>query len=93
MIWGNPKSLEIMRELGYKTFDGLLDESYDQKGYVDRAQGIIDNLVNLRDTDLMDWFERCRDICEHNYENLMANVSKLSPAVQKLMDRYDQLGV
>ena len=47
MILGHRNTLDAMRSMGYKTFNGLLDESYDSIGFVDRTNIILKNLRRL----------------------------------------------
>ena len=67
IILGNKLSLLKIRQLGFKTFDGLIDESYDKESdpsaryeLVKKAiKEFIDNPPNK---------EKVSEICKHNFE-------------------------
>ena len=71
IVWGADKTLEALRLLGYKTFDGIIDESYD----IEPDEGArfkmcvkeIERLSNLQGKELMDFLEQAKAICMYNY--------------------------
>jgi hypothetical protein len=71
-----PNSLKYLKELGYKTFDGLINESYDLE--IDDAKRAIkiinevERLCNLNKKDLENFLVETRRICDYNY-NIMKN--------------------
>ena len=75
-----PKTLELFRSLGYKTFDGIIDESYDSEYDENkRLKMIIDEterLCNLTPAELEDFRNKCLPIVDYNFEVAM-NKSKL----------------
>ena len=66
-------SLEYLRSYGFKTFDKLWDESYDQ--VVDdseRIKSIADLLIKLDASSAAEkqaLFDSAQDICKHNYQH------------------------
>jgi len=74
-----PKSLELLKHLGYKTFSPYIDESYDQE--LDDNKRLlmiikeVDRLANLNKEQLENFIENVLPICEHNY-NLLRNKTK-----------------
>jgi len=76
ILLGIPDSLELLRKLGYKTFHPWIDESYDSEQ--DAAKRIvmvadeIERLSNLTPSQLTDFLNGVREICDYNYENLMS---------------------
>jgi hypothetical protein len=74
-----PKSMELLRNIGYKTFDGIINESYDQEhNDGKRMTMIVDEvkrLCNLSETELDHFLTECAKICEHNYELLKSRTS------------------
>ena len=67
LVLGDRGTLARLKEMGYKTFDGLLDERYDNECLTDRVEILIKNLKTLRDIkDKAGWFNECRDVCLHN---------------------------
>ena len=59
-----------LRSLGFRTFDGIVDESYDTIEQIDKridaACCAANSLVTVNDQDLL------QEIVEHNYQNLMS---------------------
>ena len=65
--------LDIIRDLGYKTFDGILDESYDTEPNLQkRADLIIKQMHDLKSRDLKSLLAECDDILEHNLRLFMS---------------------
>jgi hypothetical protein len=66
-----PNSLKYLKELGYKTFDNIIDESYDQE--IDDALRAIkitnevERLCNLNEQQLENFLIESRKICDYNY--------------------------
>lgn len=75
IIASTPKILDIIKILGYKTFDGIIDESYDDE--LDDGKRLIkiadevERLCSLTDNELQEFKERAIPIVEHNYKVLM----------------------
>ena len=84
---GQPFTLRRLRDIGYRTFYSLWDESYDD--IVDaqtRMEKIVEVVVGLsKRDDFVNLIEACNDIVEHNFRMLKLRrpeqevVSKLSP--------------
>jgi hypothetical protein len=71
IIVGNRYSLRKLREMGYKTFDGFIDESYDTLPTHERMQAIIESLKKITEIeDKLAWFDSMQDIVQHNYRVL-----------------------
>ena len=75
IIAGNPKSLEMLRILGFKTFAHLIDESYDlEVDLTSRINKVIDvtnNLTLLNSNKVRAMHEQIQEIVEHNYRVMM----------------------
>jgi hypothetical protein len=60
-----------IRNLGFKTFDGLIDESFDS---IDNSQDRMDRIVAVVDDlcqqDLTSFLDACQDICKYNQQHL-----------------------
>jgi hypothetical protein len=69
-----PRSMELLRNIGYKTFDGLINESYDQEhNDGKRMTMIVDEvkrLCNLSESELDHFLIECAKICEYNFNLL-----------------------
>ena len=71
MIVGTPGSLSYLKNYGFKTFDLLWDESYDQANDRDRINLIIQNLVKINSwttAELKDAQQEVNSIVEHNFQ-------------------------
>lgn len=91
MVVGNRGSLRKLRELGYKTFDGFIDESYDDLPTFERFEAIVKELKRIiAIKDKMSWFKSMQDILKHNYETLEKNSKALHPALQHIQQYYDK---
>ena len=90
VILGSKRSLEKLRALGYKTFDGWIDESYDTLEPFERLQAITKIIKQVDDIpDKLSWYKSMREILEHNYNTLYNNRNALNPAIGKLADCYN----
>lgn len=89
IILGDKDSLKSLREMGYKTFDGFIDERYDTLPTWERYDAIIEELKRIiAIKDKASWFEGMRPILEHNYKNLKNNSAQVNPAFVKLERAY-----
>jgi hypothetical protein len=68
---GIEKSLEHIRRMGYKTFDEIIDESYDVESddslRLLKIVNEISRISNLKDNELTDFKNKCKDIVEYNF--------------------------
>lgn len=70
-----PGTLKFLREQGYKTFEGIINESYDSE-YNDSNRLIlivneIQRLCKLNTTELDQFLNYAKGICEFNFSHLM----------------------
>lgn len=69
-----PEFLKGLHRLGYKTFDGIIDESYDNE--IDGAKRLLKiakeakRLCELDQNQLAEFLSKCKDICDYNFEVL-----------------------
>jgi hypothetical protein len=72
-----PGALEELRNLGFKTFSGFIDESYDlEKDPTKRMQMIaaeVKRLCSMSKEELHNWYWQMEDILLHNH-NLIMNI-------------------
>lgn len=72
ILVARPRSLELLTELGYRTFSPWIDERYD--GEVDDEKRLlmilaeIERLVNLSSDELSEFLHNVRQICSHNQQ-------------------------
>jgi hypothetical protein len=85
IIMGNKNTLKKLRECGYKTFDGFIDESYDSLSTFERMEAIIESLKKIISIeDKLSWFKSMEDIVEHNYNTFMTKLKKRPEAYMEL---------
>lgn len=76
ILFGNPYSLQKLKEYGFKTFDKWWDESYDLETDIETRLGKIIKLMN----EIATWdFDKCfqitnemEEILIHNYKRMMS---------------------
>lgn len=74
-----PNTLELLKDMGYKTFDGLIDESYDKELDDDsrliKIINEIERLCNLDAVSLDKLKKEMLPIVEHNFNNLISKTN------------------
>jgi hypothetical protein len=87
--------LQLMRNAGFRTFDGIIDESYDLIEHdQDRWQAAFDQVLRLCESDQETILSQAKPILEHNFDLMMehrwqlhgdrAIIAKISELVDKL---------
>ena len=72
VIVGTKGSLEYLRSYGFRTFEGIWDESYDQADdsvRIERIASLLRSLDELPQSAKQDLFEQCREVIEHNWNH------------------------
>jgi len=75
ILIGKPFSLELLRELGYKTFEPFIDESYDKE--VDDAKRMrlilqeIERLCSMNDDEVKTFLKNVEHITDYNFKRLL----------------------
>ena len=70
ILVSNRGSLEYLRRYGFKTFEGIWDESYDQLPDDKRISAIGNLLEELEHSNCKEWLhEQCAPIIEYNYNH------------------------
>ena len=92
MVMGNKDSLRKMREIGYKTFDDFIDQSYDSLPTHERLESIIKSLIKIENIqDKLSWFKSMENDLEHNYNILTGNIyNKRVLALDELENYYKE---
>ena len=71
LICGTDKTLEALRQIGYKTFNGLIDESYDLEPVESKRFQMVaaeaNRLSNLQGAELEHFLTEAKKICWDNY--------------------------
>lgn len=72
IVFSGPRYLENLRSLGFRTFDGIVDESYDHiLDSEQRWSAAMEQVKLLLQRDQLEVLNSVREICEHNYRVLM----------------------
>lgn len=72
VIVGTQGSLEYLRSYGFRTFEGIWDESYDQADdevRIERIASLLRSLDELPQSAKQDLFEQCYEVIEHNWNH------------------------
>ena len=93
ILMSTPHSLQKLRKFGFKTFDGFIDESYDEEeNNLKRMQMIFDELDKFRnksDKELKDWWKEILPILEHNQKTFINMGNKKTKKIKLLEKLYD----
>lgn len=87
-VAGGAGSLQVLRDLGYKTFDAILDNSYDTvTNHTQRWECLRDSIARAQPR-LPELFEAARPEIEHNQRLFVANKSeRLNTLVRKINEQ------
>lgn len=86
IIMGNKDSINMMRKIGYKTFDEFIDESYDSLPTHERLESIIESIKKIDSIDnKLEWFKSMESIIKHNYNTLIKKLYVLPDAMSKVI--------
>jgi hypothetical protein len=87
VIIGAPGSLQALRDLGYRTFDHVIDNSYDSESdNTLRWKKVLSTIQRIQEQDPEIWFSRCLDDIYHNQQHFLASKhSRLNSLYDKLL--------
>ena len=92
IVMGNKNTMSKLREMGYKTFEGHLDEGYDPLPTHERLQRIIKTLYQINNIhDKMSWYLNMKEIVKHNHQNLLSKLDRVPDAFQEIIDYYMEM--
>lgn len=64
--------LEFLKQFGFKTFDSIIDESYDKQYQIqDRVRLMVEQLQDIIRNGSKSFYQACQPILEHNQARLM----------------------
>ena len=82
IIVGGKGSLKRLRQLGYKTFDGFIDESYDKESDSTKRMAMVaaevKRLCSMSKEEIHNWYWSMEEILYHNRERTL-NIHKDEP--------------
>jgi hypothetical protein len=88
IILGPIGILKKLKDLGFKTFSSIFDESYDEEINIDKKISSIINLCNsLKNSDWSKLYKETEEIREHNYNHFF-NKNNISQQVNKEILRW-----
>lgn len=90
IVVSNQGYLEKLRQMGYKTFHGYIDESYDTLPTVfERYQAIIIAIQKIHAIeDKLAWYKSIEHILLHNYSVFHKNIAEPNSALHELSACY-----
>ena len=83
IMCGNKHSLKYLRDLGYRTFNGFIDETYDGLDTWDRYDAIVKEIFkikNMTQSQRLEWFMSMKDLLDYNFEVLKDNTTTVLPS-------------
>jgi hypothetical protein len=87
LIMGNKDSMNMMRKIGYKTFDGFIDEGFDTLPTHERLNYIIDSIRKVTMIkDKVEWYKSMENVIEYNYNTLIGKLFKYPDAYVEMRD-------
>jgi len=91
IIVGPYKTLEVLRDFGFKTFHPYIDESYDKEIDPEKRMKMIkkeiSNLCSKSTEELDIWYWKMYDILEYNYKHLSVHSRKQITDLIKLLEK------
>ena len=95
IVLAGPHYLKYLRKLGYQTFHGFIDESYDDE--IDNGKRMwkickeIERISNLPLNQLHDWYQSIKPIVLHNRNLLTSKYAYRPLYVNTLESLYDAI--
>lgn len=95
ILVGNYRTLKMIKELGFKTFDSLIDESYDDvydyKIRMNKIFNEVSRLNSLSIEELHDWYYSITDILVHNLKTLrdLKDIDPYKVLFEDLINTYE----
>ena len=88
-IAGAAGSLQVLRDLGYRVFDSVLDNSYDLELNATQRWMALTRSIFFTQPDLPQLFELCRKDIEHNQQLFLANKSqRLNTLIKEINESH-----
>ena len=92
VMFGPQGALRMLKTIGYKTFDSVVDESYDdiEDSYT-RWSAAWQQIVKLTDSNPVDIYEKIQFIVEHNHRLFVSTnwKDKMKKEIKDLIDRQE----
>ena len=86
---GPAGSLQVLRDMGYRVFDDVLDNSYDTYVSPNMRWELLQEAITKAQSNLPKLFERARADIEHNQQLFVANkAQRLNTLLEKINVNY-----
>ena len=93
MLLAAPGNLEYLRSYGFKTFTGIIDESYDSiKNNDDRINAVVSQIkwyCDLSESEKIEVQRKCKPIIEHNFHHFYGKFKEI--ITDELLDNTKKL--
>ena len=88
-IAGPAGSLQVLRDLGYRVFDSVLNNSYDLETDHTQRWMALTRSIYFAQSELPDLFEQCRDDIEHNQQLFQAvKTERLNTLIKEINESH-----
>ena len=88
-VAGPAGSLQVLRDLGYRVFDSVLNNSYDLKTDATQRWMALTRSIYFAQSELPDLFEQCRDDIEHNQQLFQAvKTERLNTLIKEINESH-----
>lgn len=89
IVVSNPGYYRDLRNLGFKTFGHVIDESFDSiENHQDRVERIIDIVQDLCQQDLAEFQNSCYTVCKYNQQHLIELGQKINSEFPERFDKF-----
>lgn len=89
VVFGTPYTLKTLRELGYRTYDSVIDNSYDDiEDNTERFRRVVETVGRIKNSDMHSWYLSIVDDLHYNRNRFISSedkYNKLDQLVQKLI--------
>ena len=88
-VAGPAGSLQVLRDLGYRVFDSVLNNSYDLETDHTQRWMALTRSIYFAQSELPDLFEQCRDDIEHNQQLFQAvKTERLNTLIKEIDESH-----
>ena len=88
-VAGPAGSLQVLRDLGYRVFDSVLNNSYDLETDHTQRWMALTRSIYFAQSELPDLFEQCRDDIEHNQQLFQAvKTERLNTLIKEINESH-----
>lgn len=99
IVYGDRYTLKYLKRIGYKTYDFLIDESYDSMPVLERTHKIVNEIERLCAVDFSEYKDKIQEVADYNYQVLLNNntysarFNQLVEAIQDYPARLEKSGM